>query len=82
MLEVGQQVEDRGLDGHVERGRRLVAHDDPGISGERPRDRDTLLQAPGQLRGTHRQMALGQPDICDQLLQPRLQRLAVIAAES
>ena len=51
MLEVGQQVEDRGLHRHVERRGRLVADDDPGIAGERARDRDALLEPARQLRG-------------------------------
>ena len=80
-LEVGQQVQDRGLDRHVERRGRLVADDDPRVAGERARDRDALLEPARQLRRAHRQVALGQPDVRDQLLQPRLQRLAAVAAE-
>ena len=49
-LQVGEQVEDRRLHRDVERGRRLVADDDPRLAGERARDRHALLEAAGELR--------------------------------
>ena len=42
LLEVGQQVEDLGLDRHVERGDRLVADDELGLHGQRPGHPDAL----------------------------------------
>ncbi len=48
-LQLGEQVEDRRLHRHVEGARRLVADDDARIAGERPGDRDALLQPARQL---------------------------------
>ena len=39
------QVEDLGLDGHVERGRRLVGDEQLGLAGERHRDHHALRHA-------------------------------------
>ena len=49
-LQLGEQVEDRGLHRDVERRGRLVADDDLRVAGERARDRDALLQAARELR--------------------------------
>ena len=57
-LQLDEQVEDRGLHGHVERRGRLVADDEARIAGERAGDRDALLEAPGELVGTDVQVAL------------------------
>ncbi len=48
-LEVGEDVEDRGLDRDVERARRLVRDHDARVTRERPGDRDTLLEATREL---------------------------------
>ena len=42
VLEVVEEVDDLGLDRHVERGDRLVGDDQPRIQGERTRDADPL----------------------------------------
>ncbi len=46
---VGEQVEDAGLDRHVERGRRLVGDQHLRLAGERDRDHDALTHAAGEL---------------------------------
>ena len=48
-LKIGEHVQDRRLHRHVEGTRRLVAHDDPGITGEGAGDGDALLEATRQL---------------------------------
>ena len=71
-LQVGQQVEDRRLNRDVERRGRLVADDDSRVAGERPGDRDALLEAARELDRLHREVALGQAHVGDQPSQPRL----------
>ena len=48
-LELDEQVEDRRLDGDVERRGRLVADDELRVAGKRPGDREALLQPARQL---------------------------------
>ena len=43
------EVEDLGLDGHVERRRRLVRDQQPRVAGERLRDEHPLAHSPGEL---------------------------------
>ncbi len=59
-----QQVEDLGLHGDVERGRRLVGDDEPGVEGERHRDHDALLLAARELVRVvvHADLGLGDAD--------------------
>jgi hypothetical protein len=45
LLQLGQEVEHLGLHRHVERGHRLVRHDEARIGRERARDRDALALA-------------------------------------
>ena len=80
-LQVRQQVEDRGLDRHVEGARRLVAHDDAGIAGERPGDRDTLLQPARELAWPHVQMARRQTQCLGQLLHALVGGVALHAGQ-
>jgi hypothetical protein len=80
-LQVGQQVQDRSLDRHVQRRGRLVADHDPRVARKRARDRHPLFEATRQLHGAHRQVALGQPHLGQQSLQPLLELLAPVAAE-
>ena len=49
ILQFVQQVDDLRLDGHVERGDRLVADNELGVERERTRDADTLALAAGEL---------------------------------
>jgi hypothetical protein len=45
VLEVVEQVDDLRLHRHVERGDRLVQHDQPRLERQRPRDADALALA-------------------------------------
>ena len=49
LLQLAQQIEDLRLDGHVERGRRLVGDEQLGLAGERHRDHHPLPHAARQL---------------------------------
>ena len=49
LLQVLQQIDDLGLDRHVERRDRLVADDQLGLDRERARDADALALAAGEL---------------------------------
>ena len=49
LLQLTQQVDDLRLDRHVERGHRLVAHDEVGLEREGARDADALALAAGEL---------------------------------
>ncbi|EGJ74167.1 putative ABC transporter ATP-binding protein [Streptomyces sp. Tu6071] len=51
LAEVGEEVEDLGLDGDVERRRRLVGDQDAGPGRERGGDQDALEHPAGQLVG-------------------------------
>ena len=59
-LQLGQDVQDRGLDRDVERTRRLVGDDDAGVAGERAGDRHALLEPARQLARLEVQVALGE----------------------
>jgi hypothetical protein len=48
-LQLGEELQDLILHEHVERRDRLVEDDDVGLECERPRDRDALALATGQL---------------------------------
>ena len=48
-LEILEQVDDLRLDRDVERGHRLVADDQRGLDGQRPRDPDALALAAREL---------------------------------
>ena len=48
-LQLGQQVQDLRLDGHVERGGRLVGDDQLGPAHQRHGDHHALAQAAGEL---------------------------------
>jgi hypothetical protein len=50
-LHLTQQIEDLGLNRHVERRRRLVGDDQRRLARQRHRDQHTLSHAPGQLMG-------------------------------
>ena len=61
-LQVEQQVDDLGLDGHVEGRHRLVAHHQPGIEHQRPGDADPLKLAARQLVGQAAGLGGGEAD--------------------
>src|SRR5690606_35535477 len=49
VLEILEQVDDLRLDGHVERGDRLVGDDEVGLHSERAGDTDALTLTAGEL---------------------------------
>ena len=49
LLQIDDELQDLGLDRHVERSRRLVGDQHLRIAGERHRDHDALAHAAGQL---------------------------------
>src|SRR3990170_258941 len=49
--EAGQQLQDLGLDRHVEGGRGFVGQEELGVAGERHRDHDALAHAARELVG-------------------------------
>ena len=49
VAQVHQQLQDLGLDRHVERRRRLVGDEDPRVAGQRHRDHRPLAHAAGEL---------------------------------
>ena len=81
LLQVGEQVEDRRLHRHVERGGRLVADHDPGVAGKRAGDRDALFEPARQLGWAHRQIALREPHRLDQRQEPVLELVTAVAAQ-
>ena len=58
-LQVLHQVEQLGLDGHVEGGHRLVGHDQVGRQRQRPRETKPLPLAAGELRARAEKIAEG-----------------------
>ena len=67
LLQVAQQVEDRGLDRDVERGDRLVGHEQAGAQRERAGQPDALALAAGQLVGQPVAQLVAQADAIEQL---------------
>src|SRR3972149_5936408 len=49
--QAGQQLQDLGLDGHVQRRRRLIGEEELWVAGERHRGHDALAQSTGGLGG-------------------------------
>ena len=66
LLEVVQQIDDLRLDGDVERGDRLIGHDELGIHRERSRNSDPLALASGELTRPASQKIPGQRDTLQQ----------------
>ena len=69
-LQRPQEIEDLRLDGDVERGHRLVAHDEVGLAGERTRDPDPLPLAAGKLVRKQCLLFGAQPDLPEQVGDP------------
>ena len=67
LLEIGQQVEDLGLDRHVQRGDRLVADDDLRARSQCAGDRQALALAARELVRVACLRVGGQPDQTQQL---------------
>ena len=70
-LELDEPVEDLGLDGDVERARRLVEDDQLRVDGKRPGDREPLAASPGELVGVLVEAVVGKPDAREELLDLR-----------
>jgi hypothetical protein len=76
-LQPAQQVDDRPLHHHVEPGRRLVQHDEPGPEQQRERQHDPLPHPAGQLVRVGPQHALGVELHVAQHLEHPLARVAL-----
>ena len=66
-LEILQQVDDLGLNGHVQGRNRLVRHDELGGHRQRPGEADALALSPGQGLGPPLEMVGGHGDHVEQL---------------
>ena len=53
VLQVPQQIQDLGLNGHVQSRGRLIGDDQLGVAGQGHGDHDTLAHTAGQLVGEH-----------------------------
>jgi hypothetical protein len=80
VLQSLEQVQDLRLHRHVERARRLVAHDEVRSHRERPRDRDALALAARELVRVSRHRLAAEPDLGEHLLD-RLGLLALVLRE-
>ena len=69
-LELGQQIDDLGLDGYVQGGYRLVRHNKGGVEGEGPGNADALALAAGELAGKALGDVHGQSAHGEELLHP------------
>ncbi len=71
-LQLDQQIENRRLDGDVERRGRFVAHDDLRLAGERTRNREPLLQSARELAWLRAHVTLREAHGLHQLEHPRV----------
>ncbi len=70
LLQILHEIEDLRLDGHIQGGDRLVAHDEPGVEGQRPGDADALAAASVQLVGIYVRHPLRQTNRVHELRHP------------
>ena len=63
LAELGDEVENLGLDGRVQAGRRLVEDEERRVRRKRHRDHDALLRAAGELVGVAAHDAVGIGDL-------------------
>src|SRR5437762_2566503 len=77
LLELLQQIDDLRLDGDVERGDRLIGHDELGIDRERSRNSDPLTLASGELTRPASQKVPGERDTLQQCGDARAARAPV-----
>ena len=75
-LEIGEEVQDLGLDRDVERGDGLVAHQEARAEGQRPCDPDPLPLAAAERMRVARHVIAGQAHRVEQLAHPRGGRAA------
>src|SRR5215472_18947696 len=71
-LQILQQVDDLRLDRNIERGDRLVAHDEIGLSRERARNGDALTLSAGEFMRPACFGLARQPHFFQQQVDPRL----------
>ena len=71
-LKPQEQVDDLRLDRHVEGRDRFVAHDQPGLERQRPRDPDPLPLSARELVRIAVVMVLAQADLAEKLDHPAL----------
>ena len=76
VLQVLEQVDDLGLDRHVEGGDRLVGDDELGLEGERAGDADALALAAGELVRVAVVVLGVEPDELEQVLDRALDAAA------
>src|SRR5918999_540115 len=82
VLEVVEQVDNLGLNRHVEGRHRLVEHNQPRLQREGPRHPDALALAARELVRKPVHVLLLEPDLAKQLPNLRLHVLAVRAVET
>ena len=70
LLQLAEHVDDLRLNGHVQRGHRLVADDELRVEGERAGDADALALAAGELMGVAGGMLAVEPHAVHQLQNP------------
>src|SRR5262245_14982830 len=75
--QIGQEVEDHGLHGDVEGGRRLIEHEEARRERDGPGDAHALLLAPGELMGKAPEQLARQPTQLRQFLDPGRYRAPV-----
>ena len=66
--QIHHQVQDLGLDGHVQGGDRLVGHDEGGVQQQGPGDGQTLELTAGHLTGNAVEGVFGEVDLLKQVL--------------
>ena len=78
LLQVAQQGQDLRLDGHVQRGGRLVGDQQVGVVGERHGDHHALALSAGQFVriGAHARLRVLQPDFLQQVEHPHARSFA------
>ena len=81
VLQVAHQVEDLGLDRHVERRGRLVAQDQVRLAGERPGDGDALALAAGEFVRVFFAVGGGEADLFEQAVDPAV-RFPCVAGDA
>ena len=78
-LQVFKHVDDLRLDGHVQRGNRLVADDELGVRGERAGDADALALTAGELVRVAGRLFAGDADRGQQLANALVALLLALA---
>jgi hypothetical protein len=67
LFQVGQEIEDLGSDGYVQRRHGLIEDDEPGVTSQRPRHCDALPLAAAELVGIEACAFQAQPYVLQQL---------------